>query len=148
MMSNSWTASRTQFPHTTSILTTTYTLLNLLGLLPVAIEPLPSWQTGKLNFYTVVLMNHCVGICWYCGNCSTGRIVIQNCVLWANCGNSTLAACLACAEYMTYPSLLYITFSNANICSWKFIPFLQASCLELLLNDKAFAIRHWNSAFM
>ena len=69
------------------------------------------------------------------GNCSTGRIVIKNscascCVLSANCGNSTLTACLACTGCITFPSVLCTNFSNANTCSCKFFPSFLTSCLH------------------
>ena len=90
---------------------------------------------------------------WYLGNYSTGRIAIKNscascCVLSANCGNSTLTACLACTGCITFPSALFTNFSSANTCSWKSLYSFLTRCLGLLLNDESPLARHWKIAFM
>ena len=56
---------------------------------------------------------------WYLGNCSTGRIDIKHScaacrALSANCGNSTLRACLACTGCIIFPSALCTSFSSVK----------------------------------
>ena len=90
---------------------------------------------------------------WCLGNCSTEIIAIRNscascCVLSANCGNSTLTACLACTGCITFPSALFTNFSSANTCSWKSLYSFLTRCLGLLLNDESPLARHWKIAFI
>ena len=152
MISNSGTASSTSFftllpswhLYTSNLevhLQLTISLNNFLSLLYLSLTLEQLKTSFLIDCYLQLL--HCrtdEALPWYLDNCSTGKIAIKNscascCVLSANCGNSTLTACLACTGCITFPSVLCTNFSIANTCSRKFLLLFLTSCYVLYLAD-------------